>query len=546
MGKLLRTLGIFAAFSATMVYAQELLGQLGSDGIKERESTTFSLDNDNATLIISSPIPNITLDLSRRNVIRSQEQEGRKIYVLPGGSDKITIRAKGYLPLEFEVFSFVKKKVYDLRLYEVRAPRRSSDIAGKGSIMITSDPSGAVVTLDGIPGEWTTPQRIPNILATTYSLTAVKEKYDTLVTSVTVVQKDTIVVPLTLVPRFGFLKFSVENGVAISLLNRSREFENYQTYELPRGEHTIVLQRPRYQTLRRTITIGNGDTLLVNTRLVPDFAYFDLTAIREGKVTIESDRAIGIYETKPGDHLLTLDHPEVGKLSKRFTVAPGATKKLNISDFQDPGDLKISSDVSAELYLNGKLASLGRSNQNLMAGRYTIKLRHPDLGEVERLVQLNGGDKKELFISMLPSRTTSQWLSLLPGASQYYIGNTSRSVIQSVLFAGGAAGAYYFYSDYSDRLTEYNDLISRYKGTTDPVVAEQLNIAIEAAYPDVQRSQYLQYGFFGLTAAVYLWNIFDAFTAEPDFGYRQYDEELSFDIRMNDAKQWTVGMQMKF
>ncbi len=526
--------------------AQELLGQLGSDGIKERESTTLSLDNDNATLIISSPIPSISLELSRRNVIRTQDQEGRKIYVLPGGSDKITIRARGYLPLEFDVFTFVKKKVYDLRLFEIRAPRRSNEIAGKGSLSITSSPSDALVTLDGIPGQWRTPDTISSILATTYTVTAVKDKYDTLITTVTVVQKSLTELPITLTPRFGFIRFAVENGVSIGLEGNPGRFENYQTAELPRGDHTILLTRPRYQTLRRTITVGSGDTLTINSRLIPDFAYFDLTQIREGRVQVESDRAIGIYETTPGEHLITLEHPDVGTLRKRFTIEPGATRKLVVSDFQDPADMKISSDVAAELYLNGKLASLGRSNTNLLAGKYSVRLVHPELGEREELVQLNGREKKELFFSMLPSRSTATMLSFIPGAAQIYTGSSTRGWTQGLLFVGGAAGAFIFSQQYASELSIYDGLISQYESTADPVLAASLNKQIETQYPVVQQVQYLQYGFISVTAAVYLWNLADAFLNEPPYGYRQLDDELSFDLRIDGRNNVFAGIQMNF
>lgn len=547
MGKLSRNFFCILTALIQFANAQNLLGQLGTDGIKEREATTFSLDSENATLIVSTPIQSITLDLSRRNVIRSTEQEGRKYYILPAGTDKVTIRAKGYLPLELENFNFVKKRVYDLVIFEVRAPRQSFSAAGTGNINITSVPPGAKITLAGVPGEWTTPAKLNNIFATTISLTAVKEKYDTLITSITVIQDSTINhAPLKLVPRFGFVRFQVEPGVTVTTPNLSRSYQNLQTHEFARGRQTFTLTKPRYQTLTKSVTIGSGDTVTVADTLVPNFAYFDLRDIKNSTITVDGDKAMLIYETTPGEHLLKLTNTELGTLTKKFTVAPAATRKIIATDFQDPSGLKVSSDVIAELFINGKSAALGQTNQNLLAGLYTVKLIHQDLGEEERIVQLRGGDTKEMFISMLPSQTKAYWLSILPGVSQIYTGNTSRGWIQTLLFAGGAAGSYYYYNEYNTKLKQYNSLIAEYETTMNPVVAADLNTKIENKYPAVQEAQYLQYGFFALTGAVYLWNLVDAFVKTPDYGYRQYDEQISYRIDLDQRKHLTLGMQVKF
>jgi len=463
---------IFAFIFVQALNAQEMLGQFGTEEIKEREVTSFSIDNDNATLIIATPFPNLIIETSRRNIIRSTSEEGRKIYILPQGTQRIKLTVKGYETVELEPYSFQKKKVYDLKLFEVRAPRSASTPVGKGSIEITTEPPNATITFDGLPGQWATPAKIENILATTYTIIVAKEKYDSVVFSTTVIQDSLLILSaIKLAPQIGFLRIVTDPNVLLALNGKSLKFDSASVVELLKGTHSVELSKAKYEKLSQEIEITPNDTTVIRHKMIPTFAFFDFSSlVNDTKITVDGkNENRNLVEVSSGEHVVEIQNKRVGKLSKKFNLSPGAIRTLIENDFQSPGTLIVSTDVKANLLIDGKKAALEPIENEVPAGIREIKLQHPDLGGETRDIQVLPGKKKEVFISLLPTRSTAAWLTIIPGGSQIYKGQTTKGVFYLLTFAAASAGTYFFHKDFTEQSDIYTGMVNEYSSAASGV-----------------------------------------------------------------------------
>ena len=234
-----------------------------------------------------------------------------------------------------------------------------------------------------------------------------------------------------LVPQFGFLKIITDRGAVLKINNKTTVFSSDSVMELTKGTYSLLLERPRYQVFSKDITIASGDTTVVEQQLIPTFAYYDFSKLtKETKVWLDGNLSCtAIIETTPGEHTISIENKSTGQLTKSFTLMPGETKIIRERDLQDPGSLIVNSDVLARLFIDDQEASLSILNESIPSGFHTIRLVNDQLGEETRTIRILPNQEKDVFITMLPSRSTAAVLTIFPGISQMYRGMTAKGLL---------------------------------------------------------------------------------------------------------------------
>lgn len=518
---------LFVCILPFLLAAQDTPGLLGANGISEREATTYSLDRNEATLVIESSLDDFTVEVNGRTLLISKEEENWKIFVLPPGTNAITIRADGYEPLLLDEYLFRKNKVYGLLITQERSPQNDESDPGKGSITIATIPDGALLTVDGEPGEWMSPITIPDLTPAIYTIRVHKENYDSAVVQVKVLPDSAVVIPsVSLHPRFGYLIVDYDPEEKLFLNGVVLNNESNMVFRLRCGFFNLEITKEGHKTYLQTITITPGDTLTIIPQLLQDIAFFDFSNLPEGSDIFldNNESARMVVETVPAEHSVRITTSEYGVLTKRFLLNPEETKVIDEKDFLDPGSITVTSDVQAKLFINDVQDTLSAGKSNLPPGTYSIRLEHPDFGTEDRNIRLLPREKKAVFIPMRPSRSTAMMLAIIPGASQIYNGMTLKGLTYFTGFALSMAGSYYFKTEYDRRYRSYTNYINEYRQTNDPLRAIELNSIINSIYPKVTTDQDRQYLAYGITGTVFLWNLIDLFLFEPASGYRQKDE----------------------
>jgi len=447
------------------VKAQGLNGEMSASA--PNESSKINLETDKSLLIIHSQVQNLQFESNRKIVNVKRVSSGEWEVWLPAGTHIIEILCKDYQSIKLEKFNYEKKKTYELSVKEVRAPRLGVTVGGKGSLFVSSEPEGAELTIDGMPGKWTTPVTIKNILATTWQLTLSLPRYDTLFIKATVFQDSLLRIEnQKLIPRFGFLRFEDFQQSVVYVDNIQVAPNTNARYSL--GSHTVRIQSDQY-----------------------------------------------------------------GELKKVYNLSSGEVKVVRLTDFLEPGFLDLSTDVVADIYVDGKIAGKNNVRYETLPGEHTIKYVHSNLGEESILIDVQPTKEKKVFLPMLPSRSTALWRCLIPGTSQIYTKQTTRGYLYLTSFIVSAAASVYFYNDYTTRKSEYDAAISNYRSAVTPDNIALYRNQVISQYDKLDQAR--KFRDIGLisSAAIFTISLLDRLIFPPQYGYRQREPSISMEIQRN-------------
>ena len=459
--------------------AQALNGEMQASFYEE--PLKINTESDKALLIVHSEIPNLRFDSNRKIEKVEMIATGTLWHVwLPPGTHILKIYCMGYQLIELQPFNFMKQRTYGLQVKEVRAPRPDNVVGGKGSLFVSSEPEGAELTIDGMPGKWKTPATIQNILATTWQMTLSLQNYDTLIFKSTVFHDSLLRLEnQKLSPRFGFLRF-----------------EDFQ----------------------QSMVYVDGYQVPFNKNL----------------------------EASLGSHTVRIRSDQYGEIEKSYNLSSGEVKIIRLTDILEPGYLNLSTDVLADIYVDGKFAGKNTVRYETGPGEHTLKYVHPNLGEESVLINVQPKKEKNIFQSMLPSRSSALWRCLIPGTSQIYTNQKTRGYVYFVSFVASAAASIYFYNDYTTRKADYDAAVSNYRrAVTQDKIALYRNQVLSQYDKLDQARRFRNIGLIS-TAVTYTISILDRLIFSPQYGYRQKESSISMEIRSNpnlDGIQltWTIS-----
>jgi hypothetical protein len=500
------------------------------------ESSKINTEPDKSLLIVHSQVQNLQFDSNRKIDKLDKVSSGEWRVWLPPGTHILKILCKDYQSIELGVFNFGKKKVYELSVKEVRAPRLGLSMGGKGDLFVSSEPEGAELTIDGIPGKWKTPTTIPEIKATIWDIKLILPRYDTLFTKVTVFQDSLVRLErLKLSPRFGFLRIDAENDVLFFLNGIKQNFKKNESVEVPIGPQRITLKKTKYADFDTTLNVNSGMIYELRAKFVPQFGFLRFEDFQRLIVFVDG-KQIALdtnIELSLGTHSVRMSNKQYGVTKRSYILSPGEVKVIRLTDFLESGFLNLSTDMPADIYVDGKFVGKDTARFEAMPGEHTVKYVHPSLGEVSELVDIQATKVKDVFIPMLPSRSTALWRCLIPGSSQLYTNQTARGYLYFGAFLASAAASIYFYKDYTTRKTDYDAAVNNYKSavTADKIALYRNQILSQYDKLDQARKS-RDLGLIS-TAAIYAVNILDRLIFPPEYGYRQREPNISMEIRSN-------------
>jgi hypothetical protein len=141
------------------------------------------------------------------------------------------------------------------------------------SLRITSAPSGAQITLNGVY-LGTTPKTIDNLIIGTYQVTLTRSGYETWNGNIQVQPDSDNTIYVVLEPSFapitsGTLMIESYPEGAEIVLDQTSRGTTPRTLTLPEGSHTLVLNRAGYQQYTTSVFIRDKENARITAYLVP-------------------------------------------------------------------------------------------------------------------------------------------------------------------------------------------------------------------------------------------------------------------------------------
>ena len=231
--------------------------------------------------------------------------------------------------------------------------------ANFGSLNVTSSPvSGAKISLDGVPTDFTTPHTFDTLVSGQHTISLIIDLYEPINQEVTVNDNENTNLEFPLNPVFGNVEISASPNAEIFIDNEIKGTGSYSGI-LSKGMHTIEARLEKYYTQTQKLDMEAGMEEVVAFELKPIVGSLSVvTDPPEAEIFINGVS----YGTSPkiindliiGTYNLEFRKANFATIKKQVEITENVRSEVkeNLSNFKE---ITISSNPSgASLILNGK------------------------------------------------------------------------------------------------------------------------------------------------------------------------------------------------
>lgn len=436
-------------------FAQQILDEMQLVDISTEQAirATVIRDPEQALIIIKTQIS--TLRIQSNNIINKAEQvePGTWHIRLVPGTHRLSFQAEGFISVQ-ERFYFNPKDVKGVRIRVVPAAERKEE-KNTGIVVIKSTPDSAAVYFND-----------------------------------------------------QFYGFTPYLGKTLA------------------GQYKLELKKEPFLSYRETVIMVSGETLPINVELSTSSGSVDVSS-RPVRARVEiDDRYIGetpivFSQLTKGMHKIMVSLENHEPFSSEFEISEeNRAQKFNISLIPQESSLTIRGiPRQANIYIDGNVAGLlPLENKKILYGLYDIAVSKPGFYSYNKNILIEKSEPYTIDIRLEAKSKYSALLysTLLPGSGQVYSGRTTQGIILGTAALGAAVTTLIFYGDYLDKKDTYSANKNAYDTNTDLGDMESLYATMQNSYSEMEDSNSRAKIMFGVTAAVWIYNMVDAVLFFPD------------------------------
>jgi hypothetical protein len=423
----------------------QVLQQMDVERVDSDRIFTFQDYPDYAAVYVESTISGLSID-SNMGIVAdlSNPQDGVYRVIIDPIRQSLYFRAPGYREYRLNTGVLQERQVLQLN-----AEPLDRSITETGDLLIRSEPSGAEVTLDGIPGSFTTPHSFTGILAQTYNATLELEDYETEQIRVSVDPLRPTIRDVVLTPKFGLLNIRTPDATLFLSTDEVPEYRvSYnpgENLKLEPGEYQYRIAREGYEDASGMITISTKNTVIIDRDLIPTYGYL-IVNIPNAMLHLSTDE-LPKYRVNytPGENIRLNRGTYHYQISREgyedaigsFTISTEQTTILNIELNPTYGYLVV--DVpNAELFIKGNEGGESRKIEyqpneavRVDAGTYTYNLQPEFYKSVDGTITIRPGENTFLAPSLEPDFATMRVHANVPDFRLEALDNNAPSAIRT-------------------------------------------------------------------------------------------------------------------
>lgn len=361
---------------------------------------------EHAAVIINSSIANLQFT-STLDIIAdlSEPASGRYILIIPASRQSIRVSAPNYIAQSFSVGAINAR---DVRYFRVEP--KQINITETGTLIVRTNPTGATLTLDGVPGSFTSPHTFTNILAQGYTLRISLTDYEEEVMQVGVSPERPNVQTIELIPTFGFITITTPNAT-LFLQEEGTDIETRRTYtpgqplRLDVGRYAYRLSRPEHADATGTFEITPNTPVTISPQLESRFGLFSFARIQGGTLFVAPEEGgtetrysgddVQEYRLPMGNYRFRAEREFYIPATGSFSITP--EQRTHITPELQPayGTLIVEANVPVvQLRASDNSAPPNRSVNQLFLeqGRRMVTVSAPGYVEQELDIRMQPGE----------------------------------------------------------------------------------------------------------------------------------------------------------
>lgn len=343
-----------------------------------------------------------------------EPETGRYILIIEPVRQSLIVSAVGFMQARIPLQISEARSV---EYFTVEPKNRT--ITERGTLVVQTDPQGATLELDGVPGQFTSNYTFDDILAQSYILRISLDEHQTEERLVTVTSSRPVLERIDLIPSYGFLLVESED-TRLFLRHESDEREYRYSYrpnesqKLNIGNYTYRATREGYSETSGTFEVKPNEVVRLNPQLDATFGFLNVTAgqndidlfiIQEGgllETQIENPQSantqlpIGTYRYRATKQYFQQKEGE-------FDINREGTTNVNITLEPAFGTLRVESNAhqfSLSAIDNEAPPTSVDNEINLESGRHTVR------------VEASGFATQELSLFIEPGQFITETIQL--------------------------------------------------------------------------------------------------------------------------------------
>jgi parallel beta-helix repeat protein len=307
-----------------------------------------------------------------------------------------------------------------------------------GSISVTSTPSGAGISLDGVPISGITSYTIPNVEPGYHTLKLTLAGYQDWKETVSVTAGKTVEIDATLTHISGSATVtSTPSGAAIYVETYLGDIyigdTPYTNIDVSPGYYTITLTLADYQNWTKEVQVEGGETAYVHATLDQATGSISVTSTPSGAgisfddVPINEITPYTIPNVDPGYHTIKLTLEGYQDWTEAVNVTAGKTVEIDATLTPISGSATVTSTPSgAAIYVETYLGDVyigetPHTDTAVSPGNYTIKLTLAGYQNWTEEIQVTSGETAYIDAILTPC----------PLQAGIYMNNASNCVIKN-------------------------------------------------------------------------------------------------------------------
>ncbi|MCD4772243.1 MAG: PEGA domain-containing protein [Bacteroidales bacterium] len=184
--------------------------------------------------------------------------------------------------------------------------------------------------------------------------------------------------------------------------------------KMKKQKYNFRLSKVKYQPNAGVVDLSDiKDNKELNINLKPDFGSIYITTEPEsGAEVILDDDHLGlttpctINEIKSGTHRITLRKKWYEPVIKEFKLSAEEEKSINVNLIPSFGELNITSDPKADIYIDNVKKGYGSYSCRLSPGIYSVKAQKPKHRDKEQNIEIRVGEIKNISFNLQPKYGT--------------------------------------------------------------------------------------------------------------------------------------------
>lgn len=387
--------------------------------------------NDEACALIKvrTDLRGLAFDAGKNLVGDIEFKSGEYWLYVSSGEKRITIYKDGFITKHFSLpLSVESSKVYVL---EVTSKQQAT--AATGSLILLTDPPGAVVKIRELSGmALTTPDTLLDYPAFPYSVAITKFRHTTIDTILTVHPGEMISHNITMTPGWGDVIIKVEPEDAEVFVDNKYSGIGDQNFMgdakgIDVGRHIISIRRENYYVQEQTVEVLSGQLTNLDYKLKPMLGVLKVETPQGATLHLDGKMAGTVPYTDTlltGSYQLTLSAPGFLELKKTVAITENNITYVNEVLQQSRRVKIISEPAQADIYLDGNYVATTPATIVLGYGNNRLLLRKAKYHDLTENVSVEK-DTDALHFTLEPNVLAVSFTSN-PGSAQLYVDDKSQ------------------------------------------------------------------------------------------------------------------------